>query len=39
MEILMGHLFSDVLANFIWIGGGSLGLIVVIVIVVLLLRR
>jgi hypothetical protein len=27
-----------VLANFIWIGGGSVGLIVVIVVVVLLLR-
>jgi hypothetical protein len=27
-----------ILANFIWIGGGSVGLIVVIVIIVLILR-
>jgi hypothetical protein len=39
MEIIMSHLFLPVLANFVWIGGGSLGLIVIIVIVVLLLRR
>jgi len=30
---------APVLASFIWIGGGSVGLIVVIVIVVLILRR
>jgi len=35
----MSHLFSPVLADYIWIGGGTLGLIIVIVIVVLLLRR
>jgi len=28
-----------ILADFIWIGGGSLGLIIVIVVVVLILRR
>ena len=32
-------LFSPVLANVIWIGGGSVGLLLVIVVVVLLLRR
>ena len=31
-------LFSPVLATAIWIGGGSVGLVLVIVIVVLLLR-
>jgi hypothetical protein len=39
MEIVMSHLLLPVLANFIWIGGGSFGLIIIIVIVVLLLRR
>jgi hypothetical protein len=34
----MHLLFSPVLANVIWIGGGSVGLLLVIVIVVLLLR-
>ncbi len=35
----MHYLFSPVLADFIWIGGGSLGAIIVIVIIVLLLRK
>jgi hypothetical protein len=35
----MHLLFSPVLASAIWIGGGSVGLILVIVILVLLLRR
>ncbi|HEX4053028.1 MAG TPA: hypothetical protein VHX86_02060 [Tepidisphaeraceae bacterium] len=30
---------APVLANFIWVGGGSLGLIILIVIIVLVLRR
>jgi hypothetical protein len=30
---------SPMLADFIWIGGGTLGLIVLIVIIVLVLRR
>ena len=34
----MHLLFSPLLASAIWIGGGSLGLILVIVVVVLLLR-
>jgi hypothetical protein len=34
----MHILFSPVLANVIWIGGGSAGLLLVIVVVVLLLR-
>jgi hypothetical protein len=34
----MNLLFSPLLASGIWIGGGSLGLILVIVVVVLLLR-
>jgi hypothetical protein len=34
----MHLLFSPLLASGIWIGGGSLGLILVIVVVVLLLR-
>jgi hypothetical protein len=32
------HLFSPVLADYLWIGGGTLGLVLVIVVVVLLLR-
>jgi hypothetical protein len=35
----MHLLFSPVLANVIWVGGGSVGLLLVIVIVVLVLRR
>jgi hypothetical protein len=35
----MIHLFSPVLADYIWIGGGALGTILVIVIIVVLLRR
>jgi hypothetical protein len=31
-------LFTPLLANVIWIGGGSVGLLLVIVVVVLLLR-
>jgi hypothetical protein len=31
--------FSPILADYIWIGGGTLGLILVIIVVVLLLRR
>jgi len=34
----MFHLIPPVLATLIWVGGGSLGLIVVIVIIVLVLR-
>jgi uncharacterized membrane protein YedE/YeeE len=32
-------LFSPVLASGIWIGGGSLGLVLLIVVIVLVLRR
>jgi hypothetical protein len=32
-------LSSPILADYIWVGGGSLGLILVIVVIVLLLRR
>jgi hypothetical protein len=35
----MHLLFSPVLASAIWIGGGSVGLLLVIVVVVLVLRR
>jgi len=35
----MSHVISPILADYIWIGGGTLGLIIVIVIIVLLLRR
>jgi hypothetical protein len=34
----MHLLFTPILANVIWIGGGSAGLLLVIVVVVLLLR-
>jgi hypothetical protein len=37
-ESVMSHLFLPLLADYIWIGGGSIGLIVLIVIVVLVLR-
>ena len=35
----MNLILSPMLADFYWIGGGSLGLLVLIVVVVLLLRR
>jgi hypothetical protein len=35
----MHLLFTPVLASGLWIGGGSVGLLIVIVLVVLLLRR
>jgi hypothetical protein len=35
----MSQFFSPILADYIWIGGGTLGLIVVVVIVVLVLRK
>ena len=35
----MNLLLTPLLANFIWIGGGSAGLILLIIIVVLVLRR
>ena len=35
----MHFLFSPMLASAIWIGGGSVGLLLAIIIVVLLLRR
>ena len=35
----MPLLFSPVLANVIWVGGGSLGLVLLIVVIVLVLRR
>lgn len=38
-ELVMLTHWTPFLANYIWIGGGTIGLIVVIVIVVLLLRR
>ena len=38
-EIIVNHLLSPFLADYIWIGGGSLGLIIVIVLIVLLLRK
>ena len=35
----MHPIFSPLFANVIWIGGGSVGLLLVIIIVVLVLRR
>ena len=35
----MNALMSPMLADYIWIGGGTLGLILLIVIIVLLVRR
>ena len=35
----MHLLFSPVLASVIWVGGGSLGLVLLIVVIVLVLRR
>jgi len=35
----MNLLFSPVLADIYWIGGGSIGLILLIVVIVLLVRR
>jgi hypothetical protein len=35
----MHQLFLPILGTFIWVGGGSLGLIIVVVLIVLLLRR
>ncbi len=35
----MNHLIVPMLADYIWIGGGTLGLIVVVVLIVLVLRR
>jgi hypothetical protein len=35
----MLSLFSPVLADGIWIGGGAIGLIILIILVVLVLRR
>jgi len=35
----VNQLISPILADYIWIGGGTLGLILVVVVVVLLLRR
>jgi hypothetical protein len=35
----MNHLPLPFLADYIWIGGGTLGLIVVVVVIVLLVRR
>jgi hypothetical protein len=38
-ELRMNYILSPFLADYIWVGGGSLGLIVVIVLIVLLLRK
>jgi hypothetical protein len=35
----MNQLLSPILADYIWIGGGTLGTILIIVVIVLLLRR
>ena len=35
----MHMLFSPILADYIWIGGGTLGLIVVVLLIILVLRR
>jgi len=35
----MNILFSPIIASGLWIGGGSVGLVVLIIVVVLLLRR
>jgi len=35
----MNTLMSPVLADYIWIGGGTLGLILLIVLIVVLVRR
>jgi hypothetical protein len=39
LVILMNLTFSPMLADVIWIGGGTLGLILLIVVIVLVLRR
>jgi hypothetical protein len=42
MHELLRSMFATntyILADYIWVGGGSIGLIVLIVIIVLLLRR
>jgi hypothetical protein len=36
-EIIMS--FAPILADYIWIGGGTLGLILVVILVVVLLRK
>jgi hypothetical protein len=36
-EIVMS--FAPILADYVWIGGGTLGLILLVVVVVLLLRK
>jgi len=35
----MNFIFTPMLANVIWIGGGSIGLLLVLIIVILLIRR
>ncbi len=35
----MSHLITPMLADYVYIGGGTLGLIILIVIIVLVLRR
>jgi hypothetical protein len=35
----MSQFFSPILADYIWIGGGTLGTILIIVVIVLILRR
>ena len=38
-EIVMSQLLSPMLADYIWVGGGTLGTILVVVLIVFLLRR
>jgi hypothetical protein len=35
----MNQVLSPILADYIWVGGGTLGTILIIVVIVLLLRR
>jgi len=35
----MFHLISPILSDYIWIGGGTLGLILLVVLIVVLVRR
>jgi len=38
-EISMHSFIQPMLADYIWIGGGTLGLVLVVVVIVLLLRK
>ena len=38
-EIIMNGVIQPLLADYIWVGGGTLGLILVVVVIVLLMRK